>query len=125
AVLPLCSLVAPCGSARSSCAPAPSASGHSRSQRQARFDVVSTGSTSDPGGSTNDPGGSRDDAGEPSRGVGSTARPLTITVMWVWQPVDQPVVPIRPTTCPRPTAWPTCVGEADKVVSITGTLLPF
>jgi hypothetical protein len=26
---------------------------------------------------------------------------LTITVMWVWQPVDQPVVPIRPTSHER------------------------
>src|SRR3954452_23192909 len=46
---------------------------------------------------------------QPIQEAGFTATPLTMTVMWVWQPVDQPVVPIKPTTWPRDTAWPTWV----------------
>ena len=81
--------------------------------------MVSTGSTDDPGStgelprrSTGDPVTDRTGSGldrQPIHGAGFTATPLTITVMWVWQPVDQPVVPISPTTWPRETAWPTWV----------------
>ena len=46
---------------------------------------------------------------QPIQDAGFTATPLTITVMWVWQPVDQPVVPMSPITWPRETAWPTWV----------------
>jgi murein DD-endopeptidase MepM/ murein hydrolase activator NlpD len=47
-------------------------------------------------------------------GVGFTGLPFTITVKWVWQPVDHPVVPTRPTTCPRVTCWPTWLRYAER-----------
>jgi len=42
-----------------------------------------------------------------SQPVGSTTSPLTITSKWRWQPVEAPVVPLRATTSPRLTFWPT------------------
>lgn len=39
-------------------------------------------------------------------GMGLTGWPLTQTPKWRWVPVDAPVVPISPMTCPRRTTWP-------------------
>ena len=46
-------------------------------------------------------------AGSQSQFIGSTARPLAITVKCRWQPVDQPVLPSKPMTWPSATRAPT------------------
>ena len=33
--------------------------------------------------------------------------PFTNRERWRWQPVELPVVPVYPITCPRDTDWPT------------------